>query len=190
MSVKHGMAREEATKVLGLIKFLEKKPEAYEFLKPVDFKALGLYDYPLIVKKPMDIATVKKNIKNGTYTGLTEAARDLNLVWENCKAYNPKEHFIYKQAEFMEKTMLEYITEHDLQGNLLEKRERSFDSGVSYQAKIDLLEKMNAVSHAQVGRIIEFIQTNCSSAIVALPDDRVQLKLDAIDAYTFYKAVE
>lgn len=190
MSTKQGMDREEANKALGLIKFLEKKPEAYEFLRPVDFKALGLYDYPLIVKKPMDLATVKKNIKNGAYAELTEAAYDLNLIWENCKAYNPKEHFIYKQAQFMEKTMLEYITEHDLQGSLLEKRERNFDSGVSYQAKIDLLEKMNAISHAQVGKIIELIQTNCSSAIVALPDDRMQLKLDAIDAHTFYKAVE
>ena len=74
--------------MLSLITYLEKKPDAVAFLAPVDFKALGLVDYPLIIKHPMDLSTVKKKLKNGRYPSPREAIADLNLIWENCKTYN------------------------------------------------------------------------------------------------------
>jgi hypothetical protein len=46
---------------------LEKEEEAYDFLTPVDYKALGLEDYPLIIKNPMDLGTVGKKLKAGVY---------------------------------------------------------------------------------------------------------------------------
>jgi bromodomain-containing factor 1 len=38
---------------------LEEKPEAEPFGTPVDWKGLNLPDYPKIVKKPMDLGTIK-----------------------------------------------------------------------------------------------------------------------------------
>jgi len=67
---------------------LEQQPEAYEFLYPVDYKGLGLDDYPLIIKNPMDISTVKRRIKQAKYVSLSEVITDLNLIWENCRLYN------------------------------------------------------------------------------------------------------
>lgn len=34
-------------------------PEAGAFLEPVDWKQLGLTDYPQIITKPMDLGTIK-----------------------------------------------------------------------------------------------------------------------------------
>jgi len=31
----------------------------------VDWKALGLVDYPDIIKRPMDLGTIKKKLENG-----------------------------------------------------------------------------------------------------------------------------
>jgi Bromodomain len=44
----------------------------------------GLTDYPIIVKKPMDLGTIKKKIKKKEYSTIQEAADDVQLVWKNC----------------------------------------------------------------------------------------------------------
>lgn len=49
---------------------------------------LGLHDYLEIIKTPMDLGTVKKNLKANKYKFVEEAISDINLVWENCKTYN------------------------------------------------------------------------------------------------------
>jgi len=75
-------------KASQLIKSLEKLPEAVNFIKPVDFKNLGLIDYPQVVKKPMDLSTIRKKLKQDKYSTIEEVIEDLNLIWENCRAYN------------------------------------------------------------------------------------------------------
>jgi bromodomain-containing factor 1 len=40
----------------------------------VDWKGLGLFDYPTIVKKPMDLGTIKKKIAGRKYKSIPEAA--------------------------------------------------------------------------------------------------------------------
>lgn len=44
------------------------RPESAPFREPVNWKALGLVDYPKVVKKPMDLGTIKRKIENGEYT--------------------------------------------------------------------------------------------------------------------------
>ena len=88
---KIGLSREQSSKALGLVTHLEKQHDAAEFLKPVDFKALGLDDYPLIIKHPMDLSTVKRKLRSSKYSSLAEVFADINLIWENCRTYNQKD---------------------------------------------------------------------------------------------------
>jgi hypothetical protein len=37
------------------------------FREPVDWKALGLLDYPSIITRPMDLSTVKKKMSSKSY---------------------------------------------------------------------------------------------------------------------------
>jgi hypothetical protein len=71
-----------------VIRVIERRPEASDFLKPVDYKGLGLDDYPMIIKHPMDISTVKKKLKASKYSTISEAMADLQLIWDNCRTYN------------------------------------------------------------------------------------------------------
>ena len=80
MSKRVGLSREESNRIQGLIKYLEDQNESLDFLQPLDYKGLGLDDYPLIIKKPMDLSTVKKNLKNSRYTSTEEAFEDLMLI--------------------------------------------------------------------------------------------------------------
>lgn len=85
---KKTLSKEETKKSIDLLKHLEKQEDAVLFLKPVDFKALGLDDYPLIIKHPMDLLTVKKKIKHDKYHSIQEVLADVTLVWDNCRTYN------------------------------------------------------------------------------------------------------
>ncbi|MEE4248211.1 MAG: hypothetical protein V2I33_22710 [Kangiellaceae bacterium] len=57
------LTTEQAAIAIQLLKNLEKEEESYQFHFPVDWEALGLEDYPIIVKSPMDLSTIKRKIK-------------------------------------------------------------------------------------------------------------------------------
>lgn len=69
----------------------------------LESRYLGLTDYPEIIKKPMDLRTVRKNLGKGKYKKFEEFYRDVQLIWDNCKTYNIQGSDIYKMAEAMEK---------------------------------------------------------------------------------------
>ena len=50
-----------------LLQTLKSDKNAKEFLKPVDYKTLNLYDYTTVITKPMDLDTVSRNLKAGHY---------------------------------------------------------------------------------------------------------------------------
>lgn len=72
-----------------LINRLFNHKSAWPFQAPVDVEGLKLYDYLKIIKKPMDLGTIRTNIQTGKYKNIEEIYNDVNLVVTNCKTYNP-----------------------------------------------------------------------------------------------------
>lgn len=81
-----------------LVKLMKHK-WAWVFNTPVDVVGLGLHDYHLIVKKPMDLGTVKLNLDKGFYVSPLDFATDVRLTFNNAMAYNPKGQDVYFMAE-------------------------------------------------------------------------------------------
>lgn len=71
---------------------------AWPFYKPVDAELLGLHDYHDIIKKPMDLGTVKQKMDNREYRTAQEFAADVRLIFTNCYKYNPADHDIVQMA--------------------------------------------------------------------------------------------
>ncbi len=81
---------------------------------PVDWRALDIPDYPVIVKNPMDMQTLelkitgKHTLADGSpcrpYTKVQEFIDDLNLIWNNCKLFNQIGSLIYRNAQAMSRT--------------------------------------------------------------------------------------
>jgi len=69
----------------------------------VDYIAFNLLDYPMIIKHPMDLSTVKNKLNNGSYTLIEECIEEIQLIWDNCKKYNSDSSWIYKLAEKLER---------------------------------------------------------------------------------------
>ncbi|EDV95420.1 GH17935 [Drosophila grimshawi] len=65
---------------------------AWPFYKPVDAELLGLHDYHDIIKKPMDLGTVKRKMDNREFKSAPEFAADVRLIFTNCYKYNPPDH--------------------------------------------------------------------------------------------------
>jgi hypothetical protein len=72
--------------------------DSHDFREPVDWKGMGLTDYPLVVKHPMDLSTVNKKVNQGKYQSIEALCDDLQLIWDNCKSYNPPNSWIYETA--------------------------------------------------------------------------------------------
>ncbi|KAL5638317.1 hypothetical protein ACGC1H_005114 [Rhizoctonia solani] len=65
---------------------LKSLPEAHAFLKPVT--RADAPDYHLVIKHPMDLATMSKKVRTKQYRNKAEFIADLNLIWDNCLTYN------------------------------------------------------------------------------------------------------
>ena len=72
-----------------MMKGLMKRTQAVHFSKPVDWKKMGLHEYPRIVKQPMDLGTVQERLARHHYSRLEELALDCRLVWVSERTHTP-----------------------------------------------------------------------------------------------------
>lgn len=79
---------ESLKRMAKIINNLIARSDAIPFREPVDWKGLELFDYPKLIKRPMDLGTIKKKLDKGKYSDASECADDVRLVWRNCMIYN------------------------------------------------------------------------------------------------------
>jgi hypothetical protein len=58
-NVKQSLSKDELTKIRSIISELENDDKSIDFLEPVDYVKFGLDDYPLVIKRPIDLGTIK-----------------------------------------------------------------------------------------------------------------------------------
>ncbi|XP_007524738.2 bromodomain testis-specific protein [Erinaceus europaeus] len=75
---------------------------AWPFYNPVDADSLGLHNYYDIVKKPMDLGTIKGKMDNQEYKDACEFAADVRLMFMNCYKYNSPDHEIVAMARMLQ----------------------------------------------------------------------------------------
>ena len=72
---------------------------SYPFLKPVDPVALNIPQYLKIIKKPMDLGTIEKNLREGQYQSAKDFHSDMLLVFNNCYKFNPETDDVHKMGK-------------------------------------------------------------------------------------------
>jgi len=73
--------------------------DADMFNSRVPYESMNLADYPWVIKRPMDLGLVLKNLDARKFKTIAEWAADVRLVWDNAKTYNAPESEVYKAAE-------------------------------------------------------------------------------------------
>lgn len=72
-----------------LINALMKEPNAIFFLRPVDPVRDGCPTYLDEIAEPSDFGTIQKNIELKKYSTMGQLARAIELVFSNCRQFNP-----------------------------------------------------------------------------------------------------
>jgi E1A/CREB-binding protein len=89
------------TKGLDALKTLQSHQHAWVFNTPVDPVELGLPDYFEVIKKPMDLGTIRKKLENGVYQRLDDFKEHVLLTFDNAMMYNPEGSVVYNMANEM-----------------------------------------------------------------------------------------
>ncbi|RWS28608.1 CREB-binding protein-like protein [Leptotrombidium deliense] len=71
-------------------------PESLPFREPVDPIKLRIPDYFSIIKKPIDLLTIKRKLDTGEYSDAWSFVNDMWLMFENAWLYNKKNSYVYK----------------------------------------------------------------------------------------------
>jgi len=106
-----------------LLRCCRKQPTTKNFnlLFSIRITKKGLYDYPQIIKKPMDLGTVKKNVVARSYPTINAAAEDVRLVWVNCMTYNADGSDFFMLAKTLQKRwddkLNKYMTDFQVVGS-------------------------------------------------------------------------
>eukprot|EP00978_Attheya_sp_CCMP212_P045484 scaffold348462_cov62-Attheya_sp.AAC.4 len=88
-------------KCLEVMRILQSHQHGWVFNTPVDPVELGLPDYFEVIKRPMDLGTIKKRLENGCYHALDDFEGDVCMTFDNAMLYNPEGSVVFNMAKEM-----------------------------------------------------------------------------------------
>ncbi|KAG3174345.1 Histone acetyltransferase [Phytophthora cactorum] len=88
-------------KLEGILKGMMEHKFGWVFNTPVDPVALNIPNYFKIIRKPMDLGTVKKKLEVGIYKHTEEFADDVRTTFLNAMQYNSEDQDVYSLAKDM-----------------------------------------------------------------------------------------
>ncbi|XP_078382273.1 bromodomain-containing protein 3-like isoform X2 [Oculina patagonica] len=86
-----------------IMKAMWRHPYAWPFHEPVDAVKLNLPDYYTIIKRPMDMAQIKRKLENHEYSRSQECIDEFRLIFNNCITYNKPGEDVVLMCQSLEK---------------------------------------------------------------------------------------
>ncbi|CAB9499725.1 Bromodomain testis-specific protein [Seminavis robusta] len=173
-----------------LVQSFFQKPDAEPFREPVDWQNMGLYDYPKVVKKPMDLGTIKKNIVDRKYKTLMDANEDVKLVWFNCMTYNQDGSDFYILAQTLNKKWNEKYKKLMDDLRIKDDTPVALSSGVDKRVSNDdkraFAKSLYKISKEDLGKILVELEKKAPSSLNKnSAEDEIDLNIDKIPAPLF-----
>jgi len=168
-----------------VLREIKKKDIADPFLTPVDWKALGIPDYPTVVKRPMDLGTVSSQLEGGHYSSVRQLAADVDLVWKNAMTYNIDGSWIYQSASKLKafadakfSPLLSASGGGGAEGEVTE---------LTFEMKAQLNQNANLLSSKDLYGMVGIVEESCKKALDATNPSEVEIDIDTLDLSTFLK---
>ena len=96
---------------LSVLKQLKAHKHSWPFVEPVSTEVVP--DYYDVVKNPMDLQTMCKNVEIGKYTSKREFVGDVQKIFDNCRHYNKEDTAYYSCANKLEKFFFNIVKKLD-----------------------------------------------------------------------------
>ena len=97
------LIKEQLKYCATILKGLKRHRDGTPFLVPVDPVALGIPDYPNIIKHPMDLSTITKKLEGNEYISASDFVADVRLMLNNCFTFNAADSQVAKMGRNLEK---------------------------------------------------------------------------------------
>ncbi|XP_048595247.1 transcription factor GTE8-like isoform X2 [Brassica napus] len=180
-----------------LLKKLWSHPHSWVFQAPVDVVKLNLPDYLTIIKHPMDLGTVKKNLASGLYSSPHEFAADVRLTFTNAMTYNPPGHDVHIMADILSKLFesrwkaiekklpavtLEPSEERRTAISVPPSKKRKMASPVRETAeeRHRLGRQLESLLEELPAQIIDFLKKHSSSRGEVAEEDEIEIDIDVL----------
>ncbi|XP_033161939.1 bromodomain-containing protein 2 [Drosophila mauritiana] len=98
----------------SVLNYLWRHRYSYHFRHPVDTVSLGVPDYHTVVKRPMDLTTIRKRLHNKYYWQASEALEDFKLIFDNCLLYNLEGSPVCQEGKLMKEAFYKRMQSIDL----------------------------------------------------------------------------
>mmetsp|Transcript_35099 Transcript_35099/g.49104 ORF Transcript_35099/g.49104 Transcript_35099/m.49104 type:complete len:226 (-) Transcript_35099:101-778(-) len=168
---------------LDILKNLQSRQEAGPFLEPVDWKRFDLPNYPLIIKRPMDLGTIERRIFDSFYATSDEFAEDVRLVWANAQKYNRPESDIYRMSEALSKV---FDKKYGKLSKLYTKKSRKksqHQREIGRKDRLKFKDLMTKLSGEQLSALVGNLREQCPGAL-SKDAEAVEVQIDRIDSAT------
>jgi len=142
-----------------------KHEDAEAFLQPVDWETLHLPDYPQIIKKPMDLGTIKTKITTGKYDDAYDFAEDVRLVWKNAKLYNTPGSPIYVNAEGLSSLFERKFPSIKKKFSAKSKYSKKALDESTQEDRMKFTKLIKQISSDQLGQVVEIIDKKAPQAL-------------------------
>jgi hypothetical protein len=177
------LSGEALSQCKAIVRDLRKHKDAAPFLDPVDWKALGLKDYPANIKRPMDLGTIMKRLETGQYDSVLSVASDIDQVWANAMTYNQDASYIYAIAaelkSYADKKMAPLVAAARDAGETPQE--------LTFEMKRQLNENAALLSSKDLYGMVGIVEDTCKRAIDQSNPQEVEIDLDSLDLTTFLK---
>ncbi|RDB25273.1 Histone acetyltransferase gcn5 [Hypsizygus marmoreus] len=90
-----------------ILKDLQSHPQAWAFLQPV--KTEDVADYYDVITNPMDFSTMEHKLDTNQYPTIDSFLADAQLVFDNCRTYNPETSIWARNATKVEKFLKDQL---------------------------------------------------------------------------------
>eukprot|EP00483_Globobulimina_turgida_P002564 UN02568 len=156
---------DELQQCLSLLQELTQHEDAEAFLVAVDWETLKLPDYPVIIKKPMDLGTIKSNIWSDKYDDAYDFAEDIRLVWKNAKLYNTPGSPIYINAESLSQLFERKFPRIKKKFSAKSKYQKKALEESSQEDRMKFTKLIKQITSDQLGQVVEIIDKKSPQAL-------------------------
>ncbi|KAI0775672.1 histone acetyltransferase GCN5 [Trametes elegans] len=103
----------ERTAMEKLLADLKGHSASWPFQQPVNADEVA--DYYEVISHPMDLSTMEHKLETNQYPDADAFLDDAQLVFDNCRTYNPKDTVYHQSATKLERYMRERMKEYGLE---------------------------------------------------------------------------
>ncbi len=179
---------EGLTQMGKIVKSLLGRADCGPFMEPVNWREMKLWDYPKVIKVPMDLGTVSKKLESKAYKSAMECANDIRLIWSNCKIYNQEGSEFFDLAVQLECRFEDRFSSvpnpNECVPGFLEGGTLS-DKMIPLDEKMKFCFELYRMSREDLGRLLVRLEQICPEAIERIGEEDIELNVDTMNVTGF-----